>query len=118
MLQIKKILIYSIIIIQILIISSCNKDFLNVPVQGGESTVTDPALAQKLVTGVYNSLLQGDAFGNGDVHGFAFVSATDIISDDADKGSYASDQASTAGQFDEFTLTPTNEFALTLWRSL
>ena len=115
MLQIKKIFIYSIIIIHILIISSCNKDFLNVPVQGGESTVTDPALAQKLVTGVYNSLLQGDAFGNGDVHGFAFVSATDIISDDADKGSYASDQASTAGQFDEFTLTPTNEFALTLW---
>lgn len=95
--------------------ASCKKDFLDVPLQGSETTSSDPALAQKLVTGVYNSLLQGDSWGNGDVHGFAYISATNIISDDADKGSFAADQASTAGQFDDFTLTSTNEFAATLW---
>jgi starch-binding outer membrane protein, SusD/RagB family len=95
---------------------SCSKNFLNVPVQGGETIAADPALAQKLVTGVYNSLTQGDSWGNGDVHGFAFISATDIMSDDADKGSYAADQESVVTPMDDFTtLTPTNEFALTLW---
>ena len=69
-----------------LLATSCGKDFLVVPVQGGESTSSDPNLATKLVTGVYNSLLQGDSWGNGEVHGFAFISVTNIISDDADKG--------------------------------
>ncbi len=94
---------------------SCSKNFLNVPVQGGETTSADPALAQKLVTGVYNSLMQGDSWGNGDVHGFAFLSVTNIMSDDADKGSYAGDQQSVVTPLDDFTLTSTNEFALTLW---
>lgn len=94
---------------------SCDKSFLDVKVQGGVSTTTDPNLAQDLVTGVYSSLLQGDPFGNGDLHGLAFFSATNIISDDADKGSYAADQASTAGQMDDFTITSSNEFCATLW---
>ena len=94
---------------------SCDKSFLDVKVQGGESTTTDPNLAKDLVTGVYSSLLQGDPFGNGDLHGLAFYSATNIISDDADKGSYAADQATTAGQMDDFTLTPSNQFCATLW---
>jgi hypothetical protein len=37
------------------------------------------------------------------------------MSDDADKGSYAADQANTTGQLDEFTHTPTNQFCATLW---
>jgi hypothetical protein len=94
---------------------SCSKSFLNVPIQGGETVNTDPALAQKLVTGVYNSLMQGDSWGNGDVHGFAFLSVTNIMSDDADKGSYAGDQQSVVAPLDDFTLTATNEFAQTLW---
>ncbi len=94
---------------------SCDKNFLDIKVQGGVSTTTDPNLAQDLVTGVYSSLLQGDPFGNGDLHGFAFISATNIMSDDADKGSYAADQANTTGQLDEFTHTPTNQFCATLW---
>ncbi|MBS1490201.1 MAG: RagB/SusD family nutrient uptake outer membrane protein [Bacteroidetes bacterium] len=96
-------------------IVSCSKEFLDVKVQGGETTTSNPNLAQDLVTGVYSSLLQGDSWGNGDVHGFAFLSATSIASDDADKGSYAADQATTAGQFDNFTLTSTNPFCGTLW---
>lgn len=96
-------------------IVACSDDFLNVEVQGGVSTTSDPNLAQKLVTGVYNSLLQGDSWGNGDVHGFAFITASSIMSDDVDKGSTPSDQAVPVGAMDNFTLTPTNKFCETLW---
>jgi hypothetical protein len=98
-----------------LLFVSCSDKFLDVPVQGGVTTSSDPNLGQRLVTGVYHSLLQGDSWGNGDVHGFAFISATSIISDDADKGSTASDQSVPVGDIDNFTLTATNKFAETLW---
>jgi starch-binding outer membrane protein, SusD/RagB family len=98
-----------------LISVSCSENFLDVPVQGGSTTASDPNLAQKLVTGVYNSLLQGDSWGNGDVHGFAFVSVTNIMSDDADKGSTPADQLVPVGEIDNFLLNPTNKFAETLW---
>jgi hypothetical protein len=96
-------------------IFSCSDSFLDVPVQGGVTTGSDPALAEKLVTGVYNSLLQGDSWGDGDVHGFAFISVSNIISDDADKGSTPSDQAVPVGDIDNFTITPTNKFCETIW---
>ncbi len=98
-----------------LLFVSCSKSFLDVPIQGGATTASDPELAQKLVTGAYNSLLQGDSWGSGDVHGFAFVSVTDIASDDADKGSSADDQKVPVGDIDDFNLTATNKFAETLW---
>lgn len=94
---------------------SCSDSFLDIPVQGGVTTASDPALAEKLVTGVYNSLLQGDSWGNGDVHGFAFISVSNIMSDDADKGSSPSDQAVPVGDIDNFTLTSTNKFCESLW---
>lgn len=97
-------------------IASCSKDFLDVPVQGKATTATDPNLAQSLVTGVYNSLFAGEAFGGsgGDVHGISFITATNIISDDADKGSSPSDQPN-IGAIDNFTVTPTNNFVAALW---
>lgn len=95
--------------------TTCSEDFLNVPIQGGVTTETDPALAQKLVTGVYHSLLQGDSWGNGDVHGFAFITASSIMADDVDKGSNPTDQMVPVGDMDNFTLTPTNKFCETLW---
>jgi starch-binding outer membrane protein, SusD/RagB family len=95
-------------------IFSCD-DFLDVAVQGGVTPASDPNLAPKLVTGVYHSLLQGDSWGNGDVHGFAFNSVTNIMSDDADKGSTPNDQSVPVGDIDNFTLTPTNKFCETLW---
>jgi hypothetical protein len=101
--------------ILVILVSSCDSNFLNIPVQGGVTTASDPALAQKLVTGVYSSLMQGDSWGTGDVHGFAYLSVTSIISDDADKGSTPSDQAVPVGDIDNFTLTPTNKFCETLW---
>lgn len=98
-----------------ILIVGCSENFLDIKVQGGVTTKTDPNLAKKLVTGVYNSLLQGDAFGNGDVHGWGFISVTSIISDDADKGSTIGDQAVPIGDIDNFTLTPTNRFVESLW---
>jgi starch-binding outer membrane protein, SusD/RagB family len=97
-------------------ISSCKDDFLDVKVQGGVTTESDPNLASKLVTGVYSTLMQGDSWGNGgDVHGFAFISVTSIMSDDADKGSSPADQAVPVGDLDNFTTTSTNKFCETLW---
>ncbi len=107
--------IYILLVSIAMILGSCSKSFLDVPVQGGATTSSDPDLAQKLVTGTYNSLLQGDSWGSGDVHGFAFVSVTDIASDDADKGSTSDDQKVPVGDIDDFNTTPTNKFAETLW---
>lgn len=109
---------YSIQFIALLFLSflfSCSSDFLNVKVQSKETPSSDPNLANLLVIGAYSTLLQGDPFGNGDVHGFAFIAATNIMSDDADKGSFALDQANTIGVMDDFTVTPTDQFCNTLW---
>ncbi|SDM78324.1 RagB/SusD family nutrient uptake outer membrane protein [Siphonobacter aquaeclarae] len=97
-------------------LASCQKSFLDVPVQGQATTATDPNLATNLVTGVYNSLLNGEAFGGsgGDTHGPSFIAATSIISDDADKGSTQGDQPA-MGDIDNFSLTPTNNFVAALW---
>ncbi len=93
---------------------SCD-DFLDVKPQAGVTPESDPRLAEKLVTGVYNSLLQGDSWGKGDTHGFAYISVTSIMSDDADKGSTASDQLVPVGALDDFLHTPTNVFCESLW---
>ncbi len=112
----KKHLIITAVIGTIISLSACNSSFLEVPLQGKPTADTDPDFAQNLVVGVYNSLMLGEAFGaEGDIHGIAFASATSVISDDADKGSTAVDQASTVGVIDEFTVTPTNSFVQALW---
>lgn len=104
------------IVAVLLLTAACQKSFLDVPVQGQATTATDPNLAQNLVTGVYNVLLNGEAFGGagGDVHGISFIATTNIISDDADKGSFPADQPNLA-DIDNFTLTPTNNFVAALW---
>ncbi|MDJ1483870.1 RagB/SusD family nutrient uptake outer membrane protein [Cytophagaceae bacterium YF14B1] len=109
-------IVISISLILFGIFTSCSKEFLDVPVQGQGTTKTDPALAQNLVTGVYNSLLAGEAFGGdgGDTHGISFIAATNIMSDDADKGSTPSDQ-SALNDIDNFTISPTNTFVAALW---
>ncbi len=108
---------YKIFLLAILLSSlACKKDFLEVDLQAKATALTDPNYTQNLVTGVYHSLMLGESFGGvGDVHSFAYISATNIRSDDADKGSTTSDQASTAGQLDEFNISPTNTFVASLW---
>ncbi|MDQ6904487.1 MAG: RagB/SusD family nutrient uptake outer membrane protein, partial [Bacteroidota bacterium] len=102
----------------IFLFTSCKKDFLNVLPQGQiteSSIANDPNIARNLVTGVYNQLYQG-GFGN-DVHGIIFCMATDVASDDADKGSTPDDQAPQATGFDNFTsnLNSTNYYVDRLW---
>lgn len=106
----------SLVLTAVLLTASCQKSFLDVPVQGQATTATDPNLAINLVTGVYNSLYNSEAFGGagGDIHGISFIAATNIISDDAEKGSTPTDQPS-IGNIDDFTLTPTNNFVAALW---
>ena len=79
------------------------KDFLDTPPQGqiGEEAVrSDPAAAQSLVTGIYNSMWDGG------MHGFDYVGMTNIASDDADKGSSAADGSNTYGTLDNLNMTP------------
>ncbi|RVU24773.1 RagB/SusD family nutrient uptake outer membrane protein [Sandaracinomonas limnophila] len=95
---------------------ACKESFLDLPIESKPTSDSDANFAENLVVGVYNSLLLGEAFGaEGDAHGLGFVSATNIISDDADKGSTASDQAATVGQLDQFTVTSSNVFVQSLW---
>jgi hypothetical protein len=96
----------------------CKRNFLIVQPQGqltASSVGNDPNIARQLVTGVYNQLYQG-GFGN-DVHGIIFCMATDVASDDADKGSTPGDQAPQATSFDNFTsdLNSNNFYVDRLW---
>ncbi len=79
---------------------SCKKDFLNVPPQGSltvDQALIDPAAADKLVGGVYNTLyLQGTV-------GLKFVILGDVTSDDSEKGSVASDPGFDGIYLDAFT---------------
>lgn len=110
------ILILTTSLLALFLAASCQRSFLDVPVQGQATTATDPNLAVNLVTGVYNSLFNGEAFGGagGDIHGISFIAATNIISDDADKGSTPGDQPP-LNDIDNFTTTPTNNFVAALW---
>ncbi len=87
-------------------------DFLDTPPQGqiGEAAVrSDPAAAQSLVTGVYNSLWEEN------MHGLSYVGLTNIASDDADKGSSPADGANSFGTFDNLNPTPSVGNINDLW---
>jgi hypothetical protein len=71
------------------------------------------------VIGAYNALITPDPtqseFGSYDIHGIYFITVTNIISDDADKGSYPGDQPQAAA-IDNFTVTSDNTYVAALWR--
>jgi hypothetical protein len=98
---------------------SCSKNFLNVPPQGQGIPSVDPQVALDEVVGAYNALITPDptqsGFGDYDIHGVYFVTVTNIMSDDADKGSYAGDQP-LAGDIDNFQITSDNTYVEGLWR--
>ena len=100
------------------VLIGCKKDFLDVTPQGQiteDAAASDPNIAQKLVVGVYTRLYQGGFDAN--VHGIIYSFATDVASDDADKGSTASDQAPSGLAFDEFNteLNGNNFYVDRLW---
>ncbi|SEW18571.1 Starch-binding associating with outer membrane [Chitinophaga sp. YR573] len=93
----------TIILCLVLGMFSC-KNYLEVKPQGQidqEAAAGDPATAQNLVIGVYNSMWEGN------MHGFSYVGMTNIASDDADKGSNADDGKTTYGALDNLTMDGT-----------
>jgi hypothetical protein len=103
----------------IIAFAACKKSFLNVPIQGQGTASTDPQVALDEVTGAYNALITPDPtqseFGSYDIHGIYFITVTNIMSDDADKGSYAGDQI-LAQDIDNFQVTSDNTYLDALWR--
>lgn len=101
------------------LLAGCKKSFLNVPIQGQGTPATDPSVALEEVTGAYNALITPDPtqseFGDYDIHGIYFITVTNIMSDDADKGSYNGDQP-LAQAIDNFTITSDNTYVAGLWR--
>jgi hypothetical protein len=100
----------------LLVAAGCSKSFLEVDPQGQlteEQVLDDPNAATNLVTGVYNSLY----FGGFDptTVGFQYYIATDVASDDADKGSTPADYPE-AAEIDNFTVTPNNAILNNLWQ--
>ena len=99
--------------------SSCNKSFLDVPPQGQAIPSVDPTIALSDVTGAYNALITPDptqsGFGQYDIHGIYFITVTNIISDDADKGSFAGDQPP-ADDIDNFNTNSNNTYVEGLWK--
>lgn len=94
--------------------NSC-KNYLDVPPQGaitGSQIATDPAQAANLVTGIYNVFYIGGF--DPDIDSFQFVIASDIASDDADKGSTPTDYGD-ALQIDNLQTTATNGVINNLW---
>jgi hypothetical protein len=103
----------------VIIFAGCKKTFLNVPIQGQGTAAIDPTVAINDVTGAYNALITPDptqsGFGQYDIHGIYFITVTNIMSDDADKGSYPGDQPQ-AADIDNFQTTSDNTFVAGLWR--
>ncbi len=99
--------------------AGCKKSYLDVPLQGQGSSTNDPQVIVAEVTGAYNALITPDptqgGFGEYDIHGVYFITVTNIISDDADKGSYPLDQP-LAAAIDNFTTTSDNTYVAGLWR--
>jgi starch-binding outer membrane protein, SusD/RagB family len=115
----KKIKNISAVLLTMALASGCSKEFLEVPPQGQTTEVlalTDPNAASLLVGGVYNTLYYG-GFGNTTV-GLLWALATDVASDDGDKGSSPGDfNTGGLGDLDNFVATPTNDiFFNNIWQ--
>jgi len=115
----KKIIIKKItsILLAVLVLAGCSKNFLEVPPQGQTTEVlalTDPEAAGKLVGGVYNTLYFG-GFDKTTV-GFLWQLTNDIASDDADKGSTPGDfNSGGMGDIDNFIHTPGSFIFNNIW---
>ena len=102
--------------VMLLFATSCKKSFLDVAAQGQideAAVLKDPAAAQNLVTGVYNSLYQG-GFGPNTL-GFLYYVTVEEASDDADPGSIPGDNAG-GEKIDGFTADANVFYFDNLWR--
>lgn len=95
------------------VLASCKQDFLNVPPQGQlteDQALIDPAAADKLVTGAYNTLYRQGTLG------LKFVTIADVTSDDSDKGSSATDPGFDGIFLDAFNYGPNTGIFNDVWK--
>jgi hypothetical protein len=108
----KKIINTTLALSLLLLINGCKKDFLEVPPQGQlteEQALIDPAAADKLVGGVYNTLYyQGTV-------GLKYLIMGDVTSDNSDKGSVESDNGFDGIFLDNFTHSPNTGIFNDVW---
>ncbi len=98
-------------ILMALILSGCQDEFTEIAPQGQLTSANfwqNEEHAELATNAVYEHLRAWE------VHVFSFIGMTDIISDDADKGSFTND-APFLLEIDNFTFTPTNVAPLTVW---
>jgi tetratricopeptide (TPR) repeat protein len=91
--------------------TACSEDFLEKEPLGNiteDAYFKTPQHAVEAVTAIYNNLRRWE------VHVFSYIGMTDIVSDDADKGSTATD-ASFLLELDNFTHNAVNLAPLTVW---
>jgi len=91
--------------------ASCNEDFLQkepLNILTDEAFFQTPEQAIEATNAVYNMLRRWE------VHVFAYVGMTDMVSDDSDKGSTATD-ANFLLEIDNFTFNPSNLAPATIW---
>lgn len=103
-----------ILLVAIASLAGCKKDFLDRNPQGQYTQDTYPYPGG---SGPYDTYLFGaySELRTFNVHSQAFITATSIRSDDADKGSTPADGGSNALTMDNFPVLPDNGFANTLW---
>jgi hypothetical protein len=104
------------LIIALLLVSSLGgcKKFLDTERQGGYDPENFPYPGgsgpyDQFIFGAYNELRSFN------VHSQAFIAATSIRSDDADKGSTPADGGANAIDMDNFPVAPSNGFINALW---
>jgi hypothetical protein len=103
-----------ILLVAIASLAGCKRDFLDRNPQGQYTQDTYPYPGG---SGPYDTYLFGaySELRSFNVHSQAFITATSIRSDDADKGSTPADGGSNALTMDNFPVLPDNGFANTLW---
>lgn len=103
-----------VLLVAIASLAGCKKDFLDRNPQGQytQDTYPYPGGSGPYDTYLFGAYSELRAF---NVHSQAFITATSIRSDDADKGSTPADGGSNALTMDNFPVLPDNGFANTLW---
>ncbi|SFU30793.1 Starch-binding associating with outer membrane [Pustulibacterium marinum] len=94
-----------------LLLVSCNEDFLDVDkTDGYEAADTETVTPEQMVNGVYGYLTDW-------TYAFSYLGVTEIISDNADKGSSASDTGSDKDVLDNLTFTASASSVLGVWQT-
>ena len=95
----------------LLITVSCSEDYLNVDSRDQlEQDDTETVTPKEMVNGAYGMLTEWD-------YAFSYLGITEIISDNADKGSSSTDSGSDKDVLDALTFTSSAGSVLGMWQN-